>query len=156
MVKFVIGAIFIGCLAGCQTRYSCPKERSYLTAMRILQTGGEEAVVNNIKACNDIDALRIIAFTATTTAWPMEAGSNVDFDNKMEGIFFIAMQRLFDMDSEEANESIECYKQAFPPDGAYSLFFKECEEKRNALHSKQNSASSQSESALISPQALQP
>ena len=122
-------ALFI-CLTGCQARYSCPKERSYITAMRILQTDDEEAIDNKIRACNDIDALRIIAFTATITAWPMEASQNVDFDNKMDGIFFVAMQKLFDIDSEEANESIDCYIRAFPPDGARSLFFKECQEKR--------------------------
>lgn len=130
MVKCVVSAILICCLTGCQTRYLCPKERSYLTAMRILQTSDAEVIISKVKACDDVDALRIIAFTANIAAWPMEAGPDVDFDHKMDGVFFVAMQRLFDMDSDKANESIECYKRAFPPDGARSLFFKECEEIR--------------------------
>lgn len=44
-------------------------------------------MINKIKACEDVDALRMIAFTANVTAWPMEAGPNKDFDNKMDDIF---------------------------------------------------------------------
>ena len=97
-----------------------------------------------IRVCDDVDVLRIIAFAASVTAWPMEAGPNIDFDNTMDDICIIAIQRLFDIDSDEADESIECYKRAFPPDGAYSLFFKECEEKRRALRSKRNSEARES------------
>lgn len=135
------------CLTGCQTRHICPKERSYLTAIEILQINDEEEIIDKIRVCDDVDVLRIIAFTASVTAWPMEAGPNVDFDNAMDDICIVAIQRLFEIDSHEADESIEYYKRAFPPDGAYSLFFKDCEEKRGTLRSERNSKAKESKSA---------
>ena len=112
------------------------KERSFNTAMKILRGHNDNEIFAKIKVCEDVDALRIIAVTATVAAWPMEAGANIDFDAKMEDVFYTAMQKLFDIDSDEANESIECYKRAFPPDGAHSMFFKECEEKQRSSRSK--------------------
>ena len=114
------------------------KERSFNTAMKILRGHNDNEIFAKVKACEDADALRIIAFTANIAAWPMEAGANIDFDAKMEDVFYTAMQKLFDIDSDEANESIECYKRAFPQDGARSMFFKECEEKRRALRPKRS------------------
>ena len=85
-IKYVFFAIFVTCLTGCQTRYQSPKERSYLTAIQILRTPDEQDMIYKIKSCDDVDALRIIAFTASVAAWPMEAGSDMNFDNKMEGV----------------------------------------------------------------------
>lgn len=78
----------------------------------------------------DVDALRIVAFAAHVAAWPMEAGPNVEFDNKMDEITFVALAQLFDIDSKEANDAIEFYKRSFPPDGAHGLFFEEQRTKR--------------------------
>jgi hypothetical protein len=64
------------------------------------------------------------------TAWPMDVGPNVNFDNKMEDIAIKALKRMYDIGSDYAFESIEYYKRAFPPDGAYSLFFNEMEKNR--------------------------
>ena len=130
--------ILLACLSGCQARTQCPKESSYLIAMQILRTSDEHDSFDKIKMCDDITALRIIAFTAIATAWPMEAGPNVDFDNKMDGIFRMAMQRLFEIDSDGANETIESCKHAFSSDGAYSLFFTGLEGARKILRSKHN------------------
>lgn len=135
-----------------ESETSSGKERSFNIAMKVLREHNDIRVVDKIKACNDIDALRIIAFTATITAWPMEASPNFDFDNKMDGIFFIAMKRLFEIDSDEADESIECYKRAFPPDGAYSLFLKECEEERKKLRSRRNSNTNEQGPVKMSPE----
>ena len=127
-IKCVFIAVFVICATGCQTRYQSPKERSYLTAIQILRTPDEQDMIHKINSCDDVDALRIIAFTARVTAWPMEAGVDVNFDNKMDGVAITTIGRLYAIDSDSANASIEYYKRAFPPDGAYSLLFKEWEE----------------------------
>lgn len=114
------------------------KEQSFDAAMKILREYNDIAVFDNIKTCEDVDALRMIACTAHLAAWPMKAGPNVDFDNKMDGIFRMAMQRLFEIDSDGANETIESCKHAFSSDGAYSLFFTELEGARKILRSKHN------------------
>lgn len=105
------------------------KEQSFDAAMKILREYNDIAVFDNIKTCEDVDALRMIACTAHLAAWPMEAGPNVDFDNKMEDVAIEALKRIYDIGSDYVFESIEYYKRAFPPDGAYSLFFKEMETK---------------------------
>ena len=132
------------------------KERSFIIAMRILQETNCDDVFRKIKLCDDVDALRIIAFAAYTAAWPMEAGPNVDFDNKMDGIFHVAAQRLFEIDSDEANESIVCCRRAFSPDGARSLFLTECEEKRRALRSERNCKATEPNAVIIYPPKRQP
>ena len=133
-IKCVFIAIFVICATGCQTRYQSPKERSYLAAMQILQTSDEQEIICKIKLCDDVDALRIIAFTASVAAWPMEAGPDVNFDNKMDGVAITTIGRLYAIDSDSANASIECYKRAFPTDGAYSLLFKEVKLYFNSVH----------------------
>ena len=144
-------AILVACVTGCQTRYSSAKERSYLTAIQILRTSNEQDMIYKIKSCDDVDALRIIAFTASAAAWPMEAGPDVNFDSKMDGIAITSIGRLYAIASDSANASIEPYKRAFPPEGAYSLFFKEWEEGRKPLRSKRDSDTRESKSAIISP-----
>ena len=121
-IKCVFIAIFVICATGCQTRYQSPKERSFSTAIQILRTHDEQDMIYKIKSCDDVDALRIVAFTASVAAWPMEAGPDVNFDNKMDGVVVTAIDRLYAIDSDSANASIEFYKRAFPPDGAYSFF----------------------------------
>ena len=101
--------------------------------MQILRNPEAEDIFDRIEACEDVDALRIIAFTARTAAWPMEAGPNVDFDNRLDDISQIAMRKLFAINTDEANDAIELYKRAFPPDGDYGLFFKEWGEKRKCI-----------------------
>lgn len=155
-LNYVFVAILVTCLTGCQTRCQCPKERSYLTAMQILRTSDEQDIICKIKLCDDVDALRIIAFTASVAAWPMEAGPDVNFDNKMDGVVVTAIGRLYAIDSDSANASIEFYKRAFPPDGAYSLFFKEREEERKSLQLKRESDVRVPESTIRLPQNCQP
>ena len=150
-ISCVLIAIFAACVTGCQTRYQSPKERSYLTAIQILRTSDEQDVIYKIKSCDDVDALRIIAFTASVAAWPMEAGSDVNFDSKMDGIAITSIGRLYAIDSDSANTSIEYCKRAFPPDGAYSLFFKEWEEVRKSLRTKRKSDAREPKSTTISP-----
>lgn len=155
-IELIFICILVSCIAGCRARYICPKEHSYLAALRILQTTNKQEMRNKIKDCKDVDALRIVAFTTHTTAWPMTAGPNIDFDAEMEGVFYVAMGKLFDIGSDTANESIEYYKQAFPPDGAESLFFKECEAKRRVLQPKRSGKAKESESATITTQEHYP
>ena len=139
---------------GCRTFSG--KERSFDTAMKILRGHNDNEMFAKIKACEDANALRIIAFTANIAAWPMEAEPSIDFDAKMEDVFYVAMQKLLDMDSDEATESIERYKRAFPSDGVYSLFFKECEEERSVLRSKRNDNAKESKSDIISSESHKP
>ena len=155
-IKCVFIAIFVIGAAGCQTRYQSPKERSYLTAIQILRTPDEQDMIHKINSCDDVDALRIIAFTARVTAWPMEAGVDVNFDNKMDGVAITTIGRLYAIDSDSANASIECYKRAFPPDGAYSLSFKEWEEAGKSLRPKWESDVREPKTTTISPQNYQP
>ena len=63
-LNYVVIVIFVTCFAGCQTRCQCHKERSYLTAVRILQTSDAQEMISKIETCDDIDALRIIAFAS--------------------------------------------------------------------------------------------
>lgn len=123
-------SLAVVCLAGCAMRCKYPKEQSYEVAMQILRNPEPVCIHNQIEACEDVDALRIIVFTASAAAWPMEAGPNVDFDTKLDGVFQSAMHRLFAINTDAANDAIELYKRAFPPDGAYALFFEEWEEER--------------------------
>lgn len=121
----------VTCLVGCTTQYQCPKEHSYAVAMQILCNPGASSIFDQIEECNDVVALRIIAFTASVAAWPMEEGLDVNFDNRLDDVFQVAMYKLFAIDSNESKEAIEYYKRAFPPDGAHSLLFKEWEEERS-------------------------
>ena len=83
-MKCIIVIILFTFLVGCQTEQLSPKEQSYLKAQEILQSSLYENMALKIKMCDDIDTLRIVVFTAMATSWPMEAGANVNFDNKME------------------------------------------------------------------------
>ena len=82
---------------------------------------------DRIKALDDVDALRIIAFAARASASGMEAGPDVSFDNRLNEISLAAMGRLFAVGSKSAKEAIADYKRAFPVDGAYGLLFAEWE-----------------------------
>jgi len=132
------------------------KERSFNAALKILRGHNDNEVFAKIKACEDADVLRIIAFTASVAAWPMEAGTDVNFDNQMDGVAATAIGRLYAIDSDSANASIEFYKRAFPPDGVYSLFFKEWEEERKSLQLKRKSDVRVPESTVRPPQDCQP
>ena len=132
------------------------KEQSYSIAMQILREHGKPESFATIKACNDVDALRIVAFAAKAAAWSMEAGSNREFDEGIDSMLIMALERLFVIDSEVANETIEYYKRAFPPDGAYSLFFKAWEEERKSLRTKRKSDARYPKSTTVSPQNGQP
>lgn len=138
MMRIIHIIIFIAavCSMGCATRYKCQKERSYMTAMQILRHIDTPDIFEKIESCEDVDTLRIIAFAASISAWPMEAGPNIDIDNRLDDISQVAMHRLFTINTDEANEAIECYKRAFPPDGAYSLLFKEWEEERKSVNAQ--------------------
>ena len=106
----------------------CPKERSYRSAMTILGDVNSAKVLDRIKALEDVDALRIIAFAARASASGMEAGPDVSFDNRLNEISLAAIGRLFAVGSKSAKEAIADYKRAFPVDGAYGLLFAEWEE----------------------------
>jgi hypothetical protein len=129
-MKWLIVAILFTLLMGCQVERSCPKEQSFLNAQEILKSSSDENIALKIKSCDDIDTLRIVVLAAMATAWPMDVGTNVNFDNKMEDIAIKALKRMYDIGSDYAFESIEYYKRAFCPDGAYSLFFNEMEKNR--------------------------
>ena len=105
-----------------------PKERSYRSAMTILGDVNSAKVLDRIKALEDVDALRIIAFAARASASGMEAGPDVSFDNRLNEISLAAIGRLFAVGSKSAKEAIADYKRAFVVDGAYGLLFKEWEE----------------------------
>ena len=121
------------CLVGCLARQQCPNEHSYSIAMQILDAPRDTETINKIEACEDVDALRIIAFAAHSAAWPMEAGSNGDFDNRLDSLSLVALRRLFSIDSEAARDSIDYYKRTFGIDGAYSLCFRKWEEEKRTL-----------------------
>lgn len=111
------------CFLGCATRRMCPKERSFSLAMELFCEPCTADVVDKINHCMDVDALRIMAFAAHAASWPMEAGPDVEFDDKMDYITFSVLARLFAIDSEAASQSIVFFKRSFPPDGAYGFFF---------------------------------
>ena len=90
------------------------------------------------------DNPRKIVVTGTTTY-------DVNFDNKMDGVAITTIGRLYAIDSDSANASIEYYKRAFPPDGAYSLLFKEWEEGRKSLRPKRKSDVREPKTTTISP-----
>ena len=138
MRMFAIWIMFLGglFLSGCLAEKQCKKEKSYFTALDILFKCGEDDVFDRIKLCDDVDALRIVAFSSSVAAWPMEAGENVNFDNRLDDIFQMAMNRLYTINSESAYDSVMLYKRAFPPDGACSILFKEWEENRSKIKRK--------------------
>lgn len=146
------------CFSGCITRRMSAKEHSYSIAMQILCTPSKADVFYKIKCCEDVVALRIVAFAANAAAWPIEAGEDVDFENTMNDMSIMALNRLFEMDSDDANESIEYYKRSFPPDGAYGVFFKEWESRRKFLNAKHADATRGAKSpiTIMSPQKHQP
>lgn len=129
MSMFCALSMMLG-ISGCATPQMSPKERSYSLAMQILGEPSKSEVARQIKHCEDVDALRIVAFSAWATAWPGEAGPDVEFDNKMDAITLMALDRLFAIDSKEADRSIEFFKRSFPPDGGYGVFFWEKERER--------------------------
>lgn len=112
---------------GCASRPSCPKEQSVHVAMAVLEDPCGEDTLERIKEMADVDALRVIAYAARAAAWSMEAGPDKDFDHVLMEMSLAAVHRLFVLDSPQAREAIKGYKSAFPPDGAISLLFSECE-----------------------------
>ncbi len=101
--------------------------------MEILRESRADDAFVRIKNCGDVDALRITAFAARGAAWPGEAGPDVKFDDRMDAISLMALDRLFAIDSKEAEESLEYYKRCFPPDGGYGVFFGEREARKRSL-----------------------
>ena len=132
------------------------KEQSFGTAIKILSLSSSDEIIKEIHELDDVEALRVIAFAAHIASWPMRASSDIDFDNRMDSVFQSAMQKLFLSDSDAAHDAIEHYKRAFPPDGAYSLFFKEREEERKSLQLKRESDVRVPESTIRPPQNCQP
>lgn len=104
--------------------------------MEILRESRADDAFGRIKDCEDVDALRIAAFAATAAAWPGEAGPDVKFDDRMDAISLMALDRLFAIDSKEAEESLEYYKRCFPPDGGIGVFFGEREERRRGAEAR--------------------
>ena len=155
-LHYVVIAISVTCLAGCQTRYMCHKERSCLTAIQILQNSDDQDMICKIESCDDVDALRIIAFAARVAAWPMEAGPDVEFDNKMDMVALTSISRLYVIASDSANASIEIFKRAFPPDGTYSLFLKEWERSRESQQTKEISGTREQKTTTRSQHDCQP
>lgn len=125
------------CLMGCATQQLCPKERSYTLAMQILNAPCEPQSIDKIEKCDDVDTLRIVAFAAHIAAWPMEAGPDTNFDNRLDEVSLVALYRLFYIHSEDSMDALEDYKRAFGIDGARSQFFTEWEEKRKTAIQKE-------------------
>lgn len=142
-------------ISGCTAFRISSKERSYLLALQILRAPSKSDAFDKIKACDDVDTLRIVAFTATAAAWPMEAGQDVKFDDIMDRMVIMALDRLFAIDSESSKESLKFYKRSFPPDGAYGLLFKEWEKRWGSLKSKGVDDSANMRSARTSPKSCQ-
>lgn len=103
------------------------KCRSFNLAVQILTENADNQAIKLIYTLDDVDALRIIAVAAQATAWPMEAGENVVFDNRMEALSFAAVKRLANIRSNRSRESLNYAKRAFELDGATSAFFKSIE-----------------------------
>ena len=120
-------------MTGCAGHRARPKERSCAMAVEILRESRTDNAFDRIKDCRDVDALRIAAFAATAAAWPGEAGPDMEFDDRMDAISRMALDRLFAIDSKEAEESLEYFKRCFPPDGGYGVFFGEREERKRSL-----------------------
>ena len=133
-------------ISGCTAFRISSKERSYLLALQILRAPSKSDAFDKIKACDDVDTLRIVAFTATAAAWPMEAGQDVKFDDIMDRMVIMALDRLFAIDSDAANDTIEYYKRAFPPDGAYAIFFEEWEKRRKISKNQEGDSTRRSNS----------
>lgn len=119
---------------GCVNNCCCQKERSFLTAISILQRHAENDVFKAIRELEDIEALRIIAVSSRASAWPMEAGPDINFDNRMDDIALAAIQKLYLIDSSESREAIEYCQRFFEKDGARSQTFKEWENKKRERH----------------------
>ena len=132
------------------------KEKSFDMAISILAHYPNDEIIKEIRELEDVEALRVIAVTANIVSWPMRAGPDAEFDNRMDGIFQAAMHKLFLSDSDLAYDAIEYYKRAFPHDGAYSLFLKEWEEERKSLRPKRKSDARESKSTTMSPQNYPP
>jgi len=132
------------------------KERSFDIAMKILREHNDIAVFDKIRACNDVDALRIIVYAASAAAWDMEAGPDVAFDFALHEIALGAIHRLFVINSQKSRDAIDGYKQAFCVDGIISMLFKEWQEESRALRSKCNSNQNDEKSAVISPERGRP
>ena len=113
---------------GCMSIAVNPKERSYAIAMEFLENPRQRDLHRRIKSLEDIDSLRIIAFTAASAAWDMEAGSDVAFDFTLHEIALEAIHKLFVIDSQKSRDAIDGYKKVFCVDGSVSTFFKEWEE----------------------------
>ena len=114
--------------AGCTIHGSSPKERSYTVAMNILHDVNSPRIFDEVRRCGDVVALRIVAFAAMSAAGSMEAGPDVEFDNRLDEIALVAVHALFSIDTEEAKEAIANYVRAFGKDGISSVLFKEWEE----------------------------
>ena len=112
------------------------KEQSFGAAIKILSLSSSDEIIKEICNLDDVESLRVIAFVARIASWPMKAGSDVNFDNGMDSVFRSAMHKLFLYDSDTAHDAIEHYKCSFPPDGGYSLLFKEWEKERMFLKAK--------------------
>lgn len=125
-VVLVISFAFVF-FSGCKAREVSPKEGSYTRALSILNALGDESVRDRISSLEDVDALRIIAFTTRAASYHMEAGPDVEFDNQCEEVSLAAVHRLFIINSQESMDSISRYKKAFPLDGGVGLLFDEWE-----------------------------
>ena len=139
--------LIILCVSGCAvTHRMSAKEQSYSIAMQILREYNKPETFTTIKTCNDVDALRIVVFAANAAAWPMEAGAETEFDEGMDDMLIMALDRLFAIDSDAANDTIEYYKRAFPPDGAYAIFFEEWEKRRKISKNQEGDSTRRSNS----------
>lgn len=121
-------------LTGCANSSCFKKERSFSTAITILNQYADEEVYKVILGLEDVEALRIIAVSSYASAWPMEAGPDEYFDSRMDGIFQVAIKKLYLIDSVSSREAIKYFKRTFEMDGACSLLFKELEEVRSPRH----------------------
>ena len=120
---------FSGCAKNCLSR----KGQSYFSAIDILSMPEWSNIFDHINSIEDVDTLRIIAFSAKSACWPMEAGSDLEMDNRLEQISLAAMRRLFAINSIKARESIEYYERTFGVDGDEKILFEEWENEANNL-----------------------
>ena len=121
-------------LTGCANNRCSHKERSFSTAITILNQYADDEVYKVILGLEDVEALRIIAVSSCASAWPMEAGLDEHFDNRMDDIFQVAIKKLYLIDSVSSRGAIEYLKRTVEMDGAYCSLFKELEKMRSLRH----------------------
>jgi len=120
IVFFLCGCLFNKSSSGESTN----KDRSWVLAMKIMSVEDYSKAEKMILLLDDVTALRIVAVSTQAASWPMEAGNDADFDNRMNDLSLAAIRRLAKIGSKESMESLKYAKRVFVMDGDTASFFK--------------------------------